>query len=261
MTMRSNVLIADDEPEFRANLQTALEKVNYHTVTASNRVEAKECIRRVKPDLIILGTLVPRGDAFLLHQWIKRNPNSNKLPLIIIDASSDKQLTKGWTKDEGLRLEAEDYFRKPIEPTALVCYVEKLLDRATKKIKVLVADDHAVVREGIRSLLSLQRDMQVIGEATDGRDALDKTLRLTPDVILMDIIMPGMNGIEATKAICREYKQAKVLMLTQYDNEENIFASDQAGAIGFIPKKSASSHLIAGIRSASRGESFTVTMG
>ncbi len=261
MKMRANVLIVDDEPEFRANMQKALENLNYQTITASNKVEAKECIRRMKPDLIILGTLVPRGDAFLLHQWIKRNPNSNKPPLIIIDASSDKELTKGWTKDEGLRLEAEDYFRKPIEPTVLVGYVEKLLDRATKKIKVLVADDHAVVREGIRSLLSLQRDIQVIGEAMDGRDALDKALRLLPDVILMDIIMPGMNGIEATNAICKEYKQAKILMLTQYDNEENIFASNRAGAIGFIPKKSASSHLIAGIRSASRGENFTVAMG
>jgi DNA-binding NarL/FixJ family response regulator len=261
MKMRINVLIVDDEPEFRANLQTTIENANYQAVTAGNKVEAKECIRLMKPDLVILGTLAPRGDAFLLHQWIKHTPNSNKIPLIVIDASSEKQLTKGWTKDEGLRLEAEDYFRKPIEPTALLGYMEKQLDKATKKIKVLVADDHAVVREGIRSLLSLQRDIQVVGEAMDGRDALDKTLRLLPDVILMDIIMPGMNGIEATKAICKEYKKARVLMLTQYDDDENIFASDQAGAIGFIPKKSASSHLVAGIRSANRGESFSVTMG
>jgi DNA-binding NarL/FixJ family response regulator len=121
---------------------------------------------------------------------------------------------------------------------------------------VLVADDHAVVREGIRTLVSLQKDMQVVGEAMDGRDAIEKTFQLLPDVVLMDIVMPGMNGLEATKQICKGCEHVKVLMLTQYDDEENVLASDQAGAFGFIPKKSASSQLLAGIRSASRGERF-----
>ena len=157
-------------------------------------------------------------------------------------------------RDEALQLEAEYYVRKPIDCASLTSRIEKLLDRTTKRIKVLVADDHAVVREGIRALLSLQRDIHVVGEAIDGRDAVDKTLQLLPDVVLMDIVMPGMNGLDATKQICKGQKEVKVLMLTQYDDEENVLASTQAGALGFIPKRSASSQLLTAIRAANRGE-------
>ncbi|GAI51169.1 unnamed protein product, partial [marine sediment metagenome] len=124
--------------------------------------------------------------------------------------------------DEGLRLEAEDYYHKPIKPAVLILQIEKLLDKVTQKIRVLVADDHTVMREGIHALLSLQRDMQVVGEAVDGREAVEKAHRLLPDVVIMDIVMSGMNGLEATRQICEGSKQIKVLMLTQYDNEENI---------------------------------------
>lgn len=121
----------------------------------------------------------------------------------------------------------------------------------------MVADDHAMVRDGIRAMLSLQKDMQVIGEAADGREAVEKTLQLSPEVVLMDIVMPVMNGLEAAKHICRESEQTKVLILTQYDDEENMLASRQVGAWGFIPKRSASSQLLAGIRSVSQGVRFT----
>jgi DNA-binding NarL/FixJ family response regulator len=217
-------------------------------LTSANKAQAQEMARYEKPDLVVLGTIVPRGDAFLLHQWLRQSPQFSDLPLILVDAAPEKQLLKGWRMDEGLRLEAEDYFCKPVGPAALVPRIGKLLDRATRRIKVLVADDHAVVREGIRALLSLQRDMQVVGEAIDGRDAVEKTFQLLPDVVLMDIVMPGMNGLEATKQICKECEQVRVLMLTQYDDEENVLASDQAGAFGFIPKRSASSELLAAIR-------------
>ena len=129
--------------------------------------------------------------------------------------------------------------------------LEKMLDKSTRRIKVLVADDHAIVREGIRALLGVQKDMQVVGEAVDGNDALEKTRQLMPDVVLMDIVMPGMNGLEATKRISREFDQTKVLMLSQYDDEENVLASTQVGARGFIPKKSASTQLLSAIRSLS----------
>jgi len=119
-----------------------------------------------------------------------------------------------------------------------------------------VVDDHAIIRDGIRALLAVQKDMQVVGEAVDGKDALEKALQLSPDVVLMDIVMPVMNGLEATKRICRECEQARVLMLTQYDDEENVLASSQVGAFGFIPKRSASSQLLAGIRSVSEGRRF-----
>jgi len=166
------------------------------------------------------------------------------------DKALEKRLLKGWRRDEGLRLEAEDYFCKPVEVTALASRIEKLLDKTTRRIKVLVADDHEVVREGIRALLSLQKDMQVVGEAIDGRDAVEKTLHLSPDIVLMDIIMPNMNGLEATKQICKECKKVRVFILTQYDDEENVRASKQVGAFGFVSKGSASSQLLSAIRSA-----------
>ena len=158
----TKILVIDDELEFSADLQTALEAKDYRVVTANNSGQAQEMVRHEKPELIILGTIVPRGDAFRLHQWLKQSPNFGDLPLIVIDAPVEKQLIRGWRREEGLQLEAEGLFRKPIEPVALFPRIEKLLDRVTRRIKVLVADDHAVVREGIRVLLSLQKDMQVI---------------------------------------------------------------------------------------------------
>jgi len=254
MEKRGRILVVDDEPEFIANLQAVLEAKGHQVVTAGNRGQAQEMARSEKPDLIILGTIAPRGDAFLMQQWLKQTPKFSDLPIIVIDARPEKRLIKGWMRDEALQLEAERYFRKPIEPAALVPQIEKLLDKATRRIKVLVADDHTVVREGIHALLSLQRDMQVVGEAVDGREAVEKTLQLLPDVVLMDIVMPGMNGLEATKQIRKGCEQVRVLMLTQYDDEENILASNQAGAFGFIPKRSASSQLLTAIRAASHGE-------
>jgi len=256
MGSKAKILVVDDEFEFRTDLQEALEAGDYQVLIARDKVQAQERAQSEPPELVVLGTIAPRGDAFLLHQWLKRSPKFRDLPVIVVDASPEKQLIKGWRRDEGLRLEADDYFCKPVEPVSIVPQIEKLLDRVTRRIKVLVADDHAVVREGIRTLVSLQKDMQVVGEAMDGRDAIEKTFQLLPDVVLMDIVMPGMNGLEATKQICKGSEHVRVLMLTQYDDEENVLASDQAGAVGFIPKKSASSHLLAGIRSASRGERF-----
>jgi len=256
MKSKGEILIVDDEFEFRADLQKALETGDYEVVIAGNRVQAQERVQFEPPQLIVLGTIAPRGEAFILHQWLKQSPRFRDLPVIVVDASPEKQLIKGWRRDEGLRLEVDDYFCKPIEAASIVPQIEKLLDRVTRKIKVLVADDHAVVREGIRTLVSLQKDMQVVGEAMDGKDAIVKTLQFLPDVVLMDIVMPGVNGLEATKQITKGCESVRVLMLTQYDDEENVLASDQAGAFGFIPKKSASSQLLAGIRSASRGERF-----
>jgi len=125
---------------------------------------------------------------------------------------------------------------------------------------VLVVDDHAVVRDGIRAVLALQKDMQVVGEAVNGKDALEKTIALLPDVVLMDIVMPEMNGLEATREICKRCPQAKVLMLTQYDDVENVKASSQAGALGFIPKTVVSSQLLKGIRSVNEGKRFISTV-
>jgi len=250
------ILIVDDEPEFIEKLKAALKDKAFAVFAASNKMQAQQMIWGEKPDLVILGTIMPRGDAFLLHQWLKETPSLSDLPFVVIDAPSEKHLIKGWTKDEGLRLEADDFLVKPVKPVAVATRIEKLLDKATKRISVLVADDHPIVRDGIRALLTLQKDIQVVGEAVDGKDALEKAVRFLPDVVLMDIVMPEMNGLEATKHICKKCERVNVLMLTQYDDDENVLASSQVGALGFIPKKSVSSQLVAGIRSVSQGKRF-----
>jgi DNA-binding NarL/FixJ family response regulator len=124
-----------------------------------------------------------------------------------------------------------------------------------QKIKVLVVDDHTVVRDGICALLALTGDIEVIGEAGNGSEALNMVKELKPDVVLMDISMPIMDGLEATRRICKEFS-AKVLILTQHDDKEYVFPVIQAGASGFISKVAASSELASGIRSVYQGDSY-----
>lgn len=254
MEKKPKILIVDDELDFAESLKGTLEKEAYAVFTASDREQAEKMVRAQEPDMIILGTIMPRGDAFLFHQWMKQTLGFSNLPIMVINAPPEKQLIKGWRMHEGMQCDAEDFLAKPVEPVALIPRIQKLLDKATKKIRVLIVDDHAVVRDGIRSVLALQRDMQVVGEAVNGREALEKTMELLPDVVVMDIVMPVMNGLDAAREICQKCKSAKVLMLTQYDDEENVLASRKVGAVGFIPKAAASSRLMTGIRSVARGD-------
>ncbi len=257
---KPRILIVDDEPDFAQVLQATLEAKSYQVVIAGNRSQAEAEAKAQRPDVVALGTIIPRGDAFLFHKWLKQTSRFSDVPILVINARQEGELLKGWRKDEGMQCEAEDFLTKPVEPATLVPLIEKLLDRVTRRIKVLVADDHAMVRDGIRAVLALQRDMQVVGDAVNGREALEKTIELSPDVVLMDIVMPIMNGLEATRQICRECPQARVLMLTQYDDEENVLASNQVGALGFIPKTAVSSQLLTGIRSVNRGRRFMHTV-
>ncbi len=256
MERKTKILLVDDESEFIEDIQAKLLAKGWQVFIAGYRSQAEEIARREKPDLVILGTMLPRGDAFMFHQWLKQSRNFREVPLIVVDAPLEKALIKGWRMDEGLRLEAEEYMIKPVEPTLLVSRAEKLLDRTTRRISVLVVDDHAVVREGICALLSLQKDMVVVGEAVDGQDAIEKVRQMMPNVAVMDIVMPVMSGLEATKRIAEEFPETKVLILTQYDEEENMFVAKQVGAFGFIAKKAASSDLLTGIRTVGEGRYF-----
>lgn len=125
-----------------------------------------------------------------------------------------------------------------------------------QKIRVLVVDDHPIVRDGICSLLGLTPDIEMVGEAPNGHEALDTVRKLRPDVVLMDIAMPVMGGVEATRRMCKEFPGTRVLILTQHDDSEHVFAAIEAGAYGFISKTAASSELTSGIRSVHRGDSF-----
>ena len=123
------------------------------------------------------------------------------------------------------------------------------------KIRVLVVDDHTIVRDGICALLALAGDIEVVGEAANGSEALEKVNKLQPNVVLMDVAMPIMGGLEATRRICKEFP-TRVLILTQYDDKEYVFPVIEAGASGFISKVAASSELASGIRSVHHGDSY-----
>ena len=124
------------------------------------------------------------------------------------------------------------------------------------KIKVLVADDHTILRQGIKALLDNQEGIEVIGEAKDGREALEIIEETLPDVILMDIAMPGLNGLEATRRIKKKFPRMKVLVLTMYTNEEYIFQILNAGANGYLVKETAFQDLISAIKAVYKNEAF-----
>ena len=125
-----------------------------------------------------------------------------------------------------------------------------------KKIKVLIVDDHTLVRAGVRALLSLSSDIEVIGEASDGLEALEKIRQNIPDVVLMDLAMPVMGGLETTRRIKKEYPGIQVIVLTQYDDSEYVIPVIEAGARGFVTKMAAFSELATAIQTAYNGDSY-----
>ena len=124
------------------------------------------------------------------------------------------------------------------------------------KIKILVVDDHAIMRDGIRALLGLHDDIEIVGEASEGNEAIEKAQELMPDVLIMDIAMPGMDGLEATRRMRKKSPKIKVLVLTQYDNKEYILSVIKAGAAGYVPKRALGSELVSAIRAVHQGDSF-----
>lgn len=125
-----------------------------------------------------------------------------------------------------------------------------------KRIRILLADDHTVLRAGLRALLAGQCDLEVIGEASDGAEAIRLAQTLHPDVVVMDIGMPGVNGIDATARIKRELPGVKVLILSMHDDQGYLRQVLRAGASGYVLKRAADTELLAAIRAAARGEVF-----
>lgn len=125
----------------------------------------------------------------------------------------------------------------------------------TEPIRVILADDHAVVRKGIREFLEEDGEIQVVAEAVDGAQAVALTAQHRPQVAVLDIQMPRMNGIEATRRIKAGHPQVRVLILTAYDDDPYIFASLQAGASGYVMKTADSSELVRAVKAVARGES------
>jgi|SRR5450759_1441754 DNA-binding NarL/FixJ family response regulator len=123
-------------------------------------------------------------------------------------------------------------------------------------MRVLLADDHAILIEGLRAYLSYYDDVEVVGEAHDGAEALASVAELQPDIVLMDIAMPGINGITATRLIREQYPQTRVLVLTQHEEKQYVLALLKAGASGYILKRALGSDLINALRTVARGGTF-----
>ena len=128
------------------------------------------------------------------------------------------------------------------------------MNMAMERIKVLIVDDHQVVRQGLRTFLELQEDIEVVGEAQDGAAALEMTGRLSPDVVLMDLVMPGMDGIAATRRIKALGGGTRVIALTSFTEDDKVFPAIQAGASGYLLKDVTPEELVETIRAARRGE-------
>jgi two-component system response regulator NreC len=122
--------------------------------------------------------------------------------------------------------------------------------------KVLLADDHAVLRDGLRMVLDAQSGISVVGEAGDGHQALAMAEELHPDVVIMDIAMPRMNGLEATRQIKRRFPGIKVVILTMHENQQYLTQIVKAGATGCVLKRSAGTELVTAVKAAARGESY-----
>ena len=125
-----------------------------------------------------------------------------------------------------------------------------------EKIKVLLVDDHTVVRQGLRVLLEAEQDIAIVAEADTGRLAVQLTRKHLPDVVVMDIAMPNLNGLEATRQILKEMPTAKVLVLSSYGDDEYVHQMTEAGAAGYLLKQTAATDLIKAIREARKGNAF-----
>lgn len=124
------------------------------------------------------------------------------------------------------------------------------------RIRILIADDHALVREGITAILKLHDDMEIVGEAADGKEAVDRALELKPDVVLMDVAMPVYGGLEATLEIKRKDPAIRILVVSQYDDSEYVSRLLKAGVSGYILKHAAGTDLVTAIRAVMRGEFY-----
>jgi NarL family two-component system response regulator LiaR len=130
-----------------------------------------------------------------------------------------------------------------------------MIENRTAPIRLLIADDHLIIRQGIRSLFMDREDILIIGEAENGQDAVQKFQELKPDVILMDLVMPKMDGIEAIRIIKQQFPCAKILVLTSFDDDDRVFPAIKAGAQGYLLKDTSPQDLIQGIKDVFQGQS------
>lgn len=123
-------------------------------------------------------------------------------------------------------------------------------------VRILIVDDHAVVRDGLKMIIETNENLMVVGTAVNGHDAIVKSEALQPDIILMDIAMPEMNGIEASRLICKRYPATKIIILSMHHTQEHVFRAIQAGARGYLLKESAGSEVVKALQAVMKGQRF-----
>jgi len=138
----------------------------------------------------------------------------------------------------------------------VVIRIQKVVKQPAKPIRVILADDHTLVRAGIRALLEKLPEVKVVGEAGDGREVLNLVKAQRPDVVLMDIAMPGLNGLEAAERMSRDFPDVRVIMLSMHNNEEYVLRSIKAGASGYLLKKAATAELETALHRVVDGEIY-----
>lgn len=254
MLADKKILIIDNEHKFRHRLQELIRQKHYEVIAVTNKARAQKMLNSKHIDMVILGTITPKTDMLYLYKWFIKNPSCKEIPLIIINGPEISYFSPEHNNEYERGPGRFNYFFKPIEADRVLPFIEKQMDCTLKKIRVLLVDDQEMVRESIRIILDLHKDIEVIGEAKHGKEAIEKTIRLMPDVVLMDILMPGMDGLEATRHIIDTWSDAKVLILSQCDSADTIRACHNAGAYGFISKSSMTSYLISRVRSANHAQ-------
>ena len=140
--------------------------------------------------------------------------------------------------------------------TEPIVHVVAVMTPPIKKITVLLADDHTIVRQGLRLLLDASDDIKVIGEVENGREAVQVAKKLKPDVVVLDVVMPVLNGVEATRQIAKEIPTTKVLILSSYSDDERVLQLIEEGATGYLIKQTAANDLLIAIREACKGNAF-----
>jgi two-component system, NarL family, response regulator LiaR len=126
----------------------------------------------------------------------------------------------------------------------------------SEKIRIVIADDHAIVREGLRALLATEPDLELVAEATDGIQVVTKARALKPDVILLDLMMPRMDGVEAITEIKKDWEEAHIIVLTSFSDDEKVFSAIRSGALGYLLKDSSPQDLLNAIHTVAKGEGF-----
>ncbi len=232
-------LVVDGDPVLRDVYRALLTLHGYTVADAADGVAALEVIQAAPPDLVILDNDLPRmtGLEVLRHlQALGR-----QVAVILISALLDPE-TSAAAQALGVRA----CLQKPVGVPDLARYLAGV--EARPRLRVLLADDHPVVRQGLAALLGTAPDFEVVGEASDGREAVDQTRALLPDVVLMDITMPRLDGIAATRAIKATCPGVCVIGLSVFDRNVQAQPMLEAGAVGYVSKTETAAVLFAVIR-------------